>query len=96
MISTAAALPEVVQALTTTNAEIIVDGGIRRGTHVLAALALGATAVFVGRPVLWALTVGGSDLVHRLLDDLTAELALAMTLAGAAGIADLAPDLVAV
>ena len=96
VISTAAALPEVVQALTTTNAEIIVDGGIRRGTHVLAALALGATAVFVGRPVLWALTVGGSDLVHRLLDDLTAELALAMTLAGAAGIADLAPDLVAV
>lgn len=94
VISTAAALPEVVAALETTDAEIVVDGGIRRGTHVLAALALGATAVFVGRPVLWALTVGGSDLVHRLLGDLTAELALAMALAGAAGIADLSPDLV--
>lgn len=95
VISTAAALPEVAEALDGTDAEIIVDGGIRRGTHVMAALALGATAVFVGRPVLWALTVGGADLVNRLLDDLTAELVLAMTLAGAATIADLTPDLLA-
>ena len=94
VISSAAALPEVAAALAGTAAQIIVDGGIRRGTHVLAALALGATAVFVGRPVLWALTVGGSDLVHRLLDDLTAELVLAMTLAGVASINDLSPDLV--
>jgi 4-hydroxymandelate oxidase len=93
VISSAAALPEVAEALAGTGAAIIVDGGIRRGTHVLAALALGATAVFVGRPVLWALTVGGADLVSRLLDDLTAELVLAMTLAGADSIADLSPDL---
>jgi 4-hydroxymandelate oxidase len=61
----------------------------------MAALAMGATAVFVGRPVLWALTVGGADMVNRLLDDLTAELVLAMTLAGAPTIADLSPDLMA-
>ena len=94
VVSSVAALPEVAAALAGTGAEIIVDGGIRRGTHVMAALALGATAVFVGRPVLWALTVGGSELVNRLLDDLTAELVLAMTLAGAASSADLSPDLV--
>lgn len=94
VISSAAALPDIAAALAGTGAAIIVDGGVRRGTHVLAALALGANAVFVGRPVLWALTVGGADLVRRLLDDLTAELVLAMTLVGAATVADLTPDLV--
>ena len=94
VISSATALPEVADALAGTGAEIIVDGGIRRGTHVMAALALGASAVFVGRPVLWALTVGGADLVHRLLDDLTAELVRAMALAGATTVAELTPDLV--
>lgn len=95
VITSAAALPEVAEALNGTNAEILVDGGISRGTHVMAALALGATAVFLGRPVLWALTVGSADLVNRLLDDLTTELTLAMTLAGAPTIADLTPDLLA-
>jgi 4-hydroxymandelate oxidase len=95
VIASAAALPDVAEALDGTDAAIIVDGGIRRGTHVLAALAMGATAVFVGRPVLWALTVGGADLVSRLIDDLTAELVLAMTLAGAPTIADLSADLLA-
>jgi 4-hydroxymandelate oxidase len=94
VVSTAEALPEVADALAGTDAELIVDGGIRRGTHVLAALALGARAVLLGRPVLWALTVGGADLVQRLIDDLTAELMLAMTLAGAATVRDLSPDLV--
>ena len=95
VIASAAALPDVAEALGGTGAAIIVDGGIRRGTHVMAALAMGATAVFVGRPVLWALTVGGADMVNRLLDDLTAELVLAMTLAGAPTIADLSSDLIA-
>jgi 4-hydroxymandelate oxidase len=95
VIASAAALPDVAEALDGTDAAIIVDGGIRRGTHVLAALAMGATAVFVGRPVLWALTVGGADLATRLVDDLTAELVLAMTLAGAPTIADLSADLLA-
>lgn len=95
VVSTADALPEVADALAGTDAELIVDGGIRRGTHVLAALALGARAVLLGRPVLWALTVGGASLVQRLIDDLTAELVLAMTLAGAPTPAELSPDLVA-
>lgn len=69
-ISTARALPEVAAALVGTSTEIYVDGGIRRGEHVLAALALGARAVFVGRPALWALTVEGSPGVTRLLTDL--------------------------
>ncbi|ADD41206.1 alpha-hydroxy acid oxidase [Stackebrandtia nassauensis] len=94
-VSTARALPEIVRALDGTGAEVYVDGGLRRGSHILAALALGATAVFVGRPVLWALTVDGADGVRRLLADLTGELRHAMTLAGAASLDDLAPDLVA-
>ncbi len=58
-VATADALPEIAAALAGTGTEVYVDGGIRRAEHVLAALALGARAVFVGRPVLWALTAGG-------------------------------------
>ena len=49
------ALPEVVEAVRGSNIEVYLDGGIRRGTDVLKALALGARAVFIGRPVLWGL-----------------------------------------
>jgi 4-hydroxymandelate oxidase len=93
-IPTARALPDVAAALAGTSTELYVDGGIRRGEHILAALALGARAVLVGRPALWALTVGGSAGVTRLLTDLGDELEHAMRLAGAARLADLAPDLV--
>jgi len=61
---------------------VLVDGGVRRGTDVLKALALGATAVLVGRPILYALAVGGEQGVFdalRMLDD---ELRLAMALCG--------------
>jgi 4-hydroxymandelate oxidase len=92
-VSTAQALPEVVEALADTPAAVTVDGGIRTGIHVLAALAMGADAVWVGRPALWALTVGGADGVARLLADLTAELVEAMMLCGASRLADLTPDL---
>ncbi len=61
----------------------------------MAALALGARAVLVGRPALWALTVGGSPGVTRLLAELGEELAHAMRLTGARTLADLTPDLVA-
>lgn len=77
--------------------EIYADGGIRAGEDALAALALGASAVFLGRPVLWALACGGSDGVASLLDGLTDDLRHAMTLAGvtspdsAAGLARLEP-----
>jgi 4-hydroxymandelate oxidase len=62
---------------------VYADGGIRTGEDVLAAIALGAQAVFVGRPVLWALACGGADGVADLLSGLTDALAHAMALAGA-------------
>ncbi len=93
-VHTARALPEIAEALAGTGAEVYVDGGIRRGEHIMMALALGARAVFVGRPVLWALAAEGEPGVERLLTDLTAELALTMKLSGTATIADITPDLV--
>jgi 4-hydroxymandelate oxidase len=69
--------------------EVYVDGGLRSGVDVLAALAMGARAVFVGRPVLWALAAGGTRGVSDLLTGLTDELAHAMALSGAAEVADL-------
>lgn len=86
-------LPEVVEAVDG-QAEILLDGGIRRGTDVLKALALGAKAVLVGRPVLWGLACDGQAGVERVLGLLTRELELAMMLAGAPTVADLAGDLV--
>jgi 4-hydroxymandelate oxidase len=94
-IATAHALPEVVAALRGTNTPSYVDGGLRRGEHILAALALGASAVLVGRPVLWALAAEGETGVRRVLTDLAAELAQAMALTGVRGVAELTPDLVA-
>jgi 4-hydroxymandelate oxidase len=94
-IPTARALPEVAEALVGTSTEVYVDGGIRRGEHVLAALALGARAVFVGRPALWALSTSSSAGVTRLLTDLGEELEHAMRLVGSPTIASLTPDLLA-
>jgi len=94
-IPTAQALPEVAEALASTGTEVYVDGGIRRGEHILAALALGARAVFVGRPALWALAVGSSPGVTRLLTDLAAELDHTLRLSGHRTPASLTPDLIA-
>lgn len=74
---------------------VLVDGGIRTGTDVLVALALGARAVLLGRPVLWALAVGGSQGVRELLDSYRSQLSAAMALAGAANLAQVTGDLVA-
>jgi isopentenyl diphosphate isomerase/L-lactate dehydrogenase-like FMN-dependent dehydrogenase len=73
-------------------AEVLVDGGIRRGTDVCAALALGARAVLVGRPALWGLTVDGEAGALRVLELLQAELELAMTLLGCARVQDVTAD----
>ena len=54
-------LPDIVRAVKGSNVEVFVDGGIRTGTDVLKALALGANAVFIGRPVLWGLACGVRD-----------------------------------
>ena len=86
------ALPAVVEA-TGDRALVMLDGGIRRGTDVVKALALGARAVMVGRPVLWGLAVDGEAGVRRVLELLRDELDLAMALAGAASLSDLSPDL---
>ncbi|HET6744021.1 MAG TPA: alpha-hydroxy acid oxidase, partial [Kribbella sp.] len=93
-IPTAQALPEVAEAVSGSNVEVYVDGGIRRGEHILAALTLGARAVFVGRPALWALTVGSSEGVTRLLTDLGDELDHALRLIGVSRPSSLTPDLV--
>ena len=88
------ALPEVVEAVAG-RAEVYVDGGIRRGTDVLKAIALGAQAVMVGRPVLWGLAVGGEAGVRAVLDLLRQEVDLAMALAGARNVSEVTRDLVA-
>jgi 4-hydroxymandelate oxidase len=92
--ATADALPAVV-AEVAADAEVYVDGGIRVGRHVLAALALGARAVFLGRPVLYALAVDGGPGVRALLDGLRDQLVEAMTLAGCAGTAEISADILA-
>jgi isopentenyl diphosphate isomerase/L-lactate dehydrogenase-like FMN-dependent dehydrogenase len=75
------ALPEVVKAAAE-RVEVLVDGGIRRGADVAKALALGARAVLVGRPVIWGLAVGGEEGVRRVLELLRAETSLALTQLG--------------
>jgi isopentenyl diphosphate isomerase/L-lactate dehydrogenase-like FMN-dependent dehydrogenase len=75
------ALPEIVEAVAG-RCEVYMDGGIRRGTDVLKALALGARAVLVGRPILWGLAVNGAPGVQHVLEILRAELELAMKLSG--------------
>jgi 4-hydroxymandelate oxidase len=62
--------------------ELFVDGGVRRGTDVLKALAYGARAVMLGRPILWGLAVGGEDGVTRVLEMVRGELDLALALSG--------------
>jgi 4-hydroxymandelate oxidase len=91
-VPTAVALPEVVDAVAG-RAEVYVDGGIRRGTDVLKALASGARAVMIGRPVLWGLAVGGEQGVHDMLHLLYQEIDLAMALAGCRTVAEVTPDL---
>jgi 4-hydroxymandelate oxidase len=74
-------LPEVVEAVGS-EAEVLVDGGIRRGTDVAIALSLGARAVLVGRPVLWGLAVDGAAGARSVLELLRDEFALALGLLG--------------
>ena len=75
-------------------ADVLVDGGIRRGTDIVKALALGARAVLVGRPVLWGLAVDGERGVSAVLGILSDELDLAMALCGCRSLAEITPDLV--
>jgi 4-hydroxymandelate oxidase len=93
-VTTAEAVAEIAAAVGK-SAEVYVDGGIRRGTDIVKALALGARAVLVGRPPLWGLSVGGADGVRAVMEHLHDEMLRAMRLCGAASLAALTPDLVA-
>jgi len=82
------AVPEVVAAAAG-RIPVLADGGVRSGTDVFKALALGAQAVLVGRPVLWGLTHAGASGVGAVLRLLRKELIEAMTLAGRPRLADI-------
>ncbi|HEY1954643.1 MAG TPA: alpha-hydroxy acid oxidase [Polyangiaceae bacterium] len=73
--------------------EVLLDGGVRRGTDVLRALALGARAVLVGRPILWGLAWSGETGARFVLDTLRRELDLAMALAGTPTLTAITRDL---
>ena len=92
-LATIEALPEVVRAVAG-RAPVLLDGGVRRGTDVLKALALGAQAVLLGRPILWGLASAGQAGVQQVLALLHAELDLALALAGCPTLAAIEADLV--
>ena len=92
-IATIDALPGIVEAVSG-RIEVLMDGGIRRGTDVIKALALGARAVCVGRPVLWGLAVDGQAGVEHVLGLLREELERAMALCGAPSVGAIGGDLV--
>ena len=96
-VATCDALPEIAEAVAGASevAEVYVDGGIRRGVDVLKALALGARAVLIGRPYLWALAVDGEAGVLRVLHMLRDELRRSLALAGCPRIRDVRPSLIA-
>ncbi|MCU1474930.1 alpha-hydroxy acid oxidase [Amnibacterium sp.] len=92
-IPSADALAGVVDAVGS-EVEVYVDSGLRSGIDVATAVALGARAAFLGRPVMWGLATGGERGVRRVLETVHEELVTAMDLLGAASVADLTPDLV--
>ncbi len=84
-------LPEVIDAVAG-RVEVLMDGGIRRGTDVVTAVALGARAVLAGRAPLWGLAAGGEAGARDVLEILRAEVELALVLLGCASPADLGPE----
>ena len=91
-LPTARALPEIADAMAG-DGTLLVDGGIRRGTDILKALAMGAQAVLLGRPVLWGLAVDGAAGARQVLALLRAEMDLAFALAGVCTPAEATRDL---
>ena len=81
------ALPAIVDAVAG-RAEVVLDGGVRRGIDVLKALALGARAVLIGRATAWGLSVGGQAGVERVLELLRVELSVALAIAGVTSVKD--------
>ncbi|KAF9413603.1 Hydroxyacid oxidase 1 [Podila epigama] len=89
VLATIDAFPEVLDAVKGKNVEVYMDGGVRKGTDVFKALALGAKAVFLGRPVLWGLAHDGEDGVTLALNLIQKEFELAMALAGCCTLSDI-------
>ncbi|XP_055485076.1 2-Hydroxyacid oxidase 2 [Psammomys obesus] len=87
------ALTEVVAAVKG-KIEVYMDGGVRTGSDVLKALALGARCIFLGRPILWGLTYKGEHGVKEVLNILKAELHTSMALSGCRSVAEISPDLI--
>jgi len=87
------ALPAIVQAVDG-RIDVLIDGGIRRGTDVLKAIALGVQAVGVGRPIIWGLALDGEDGVKRVLDLLRKDFELAMRLCGCTSVQEISDDLI--
>jgi 4-hydroxymandelate oxidase len=86
-------LPEIAEAVGG-RAEILIDGGVRRGTDIVKALAFGASAVLIGRPYVWGLAIDGELGVSRVLQMLRTELELAMSLCGVTSVEQITPALV--
>ena len=74
--------------------EVLVDSGVRRGTDVLKALALGARAVLIGRPYIWGLAVNGQAGVTQVLDLLREEFRIAMGLTGCVNVREIGKELI--
>jgi isopentenyl diphosphate isomerase/L-lactate dehydrogenase-like FMN-dependent dehydrogenase len=88
------ALPDVVTAVAG-RAAVLMDSGVRTGSDVLKAIALGADAVLIGRPYIYGLGLGGAAGVRHVLRSLLADLDLSMALSGCASLADVGPELLA-
>jgi isopentenyl diphosphate isomerase/L-lactate dehydrogenase-like FMN-dependent dehydrogenase len=84
-------LPGVVEAVAG-RVPVLVDGGVRRGTDVVKAIALGASAVLIGRPYIWGLAAEGEAGVRRVLAMLRAEFELAMALTGCRSVGEITRD----
>jgi len=93
-LPSALALAEVAAAVAG-RGSVLADGGLRSGLDVLVALALGADAVLLGRPVLWALAAGAADGVAACVEAVRADLAHVMALSGSRSVAEVSSDLVA-
>jgi isopentenyl diphosphate isomerase/L-lactate dehydrogenase-like FMN-dependent dehydrogenase len=91
--ATIEALPEIAEAVEN-KIEVLVDGGIRRGTDVVKAMALGAKAVGVGRPIIWGLAVDGEQGAKRVLDILRKDFELTMRLCGCTSVQEIKKTLV--
>ena len=92
-LATIAVLPEIIEAVDG-KAQIIIDGGFRRGTDIIKALALGADIVALGRPMLWGLAADGAAGVHRTIELFRDELETNLALCGQTSVRNLEPNLI--